>query len=103
MNRPKVITICGSSKLKDAIMGATQRLTLKGYIVINHGFFHHRDMVPITDEQKRDLDELMFRKIDISDAIHVVNINSYMGTTTKRAVQYAKDHGKGITYEEPLE
>ena len=103
MTKPKVITICGSSQFKGAIMGVTQRLTLHGNIVIHHGFFHHRDMVPITDEQKKELDELMFRKIDISDAIHVVNVNGYIGSTTRAAIEYAKDKKLGITYEEPLE
>lgn len=99
--KPKVITICGSSKFKGAILGVTQRLTLQGHIVINHGFFHHQDMVPITDKQKKDLDDLMFRKIDISDRIHVVNINGYMGTTTVAAVEYARAKDKTVTFEEP--
>ena len=103
MIKPKVITVCGSSKFKGAILGVTQRLTLKGHIVINHGFFHHRDMVPITDAQKLELDELMLRKIDISDAIHIVNINGYMGSTTHVAINYAQKQRKAITYEEPLE
>lgn len=99
MNKPEVITICGSSKFKNAILGVTQRFTLQGKIVINHGFFHHQDMVPITEKQKTMLDNLMFRKIDISDRIHVVNTNGYKGSTTIAAIEYAQMKGKRITYE----
>ena len=35
----KVITLCGSTRLKDAFMKAQKRLTLGGYTVISVGLF----------------------------------------------------------------
>ena len=98
--RPTIVCLCGSSKFKDQILGVQQRETLKGKIVLQHGFFHHRDMVPINDGEKAMLDELMLRKIDIADEIIVVNIHGYIGESTKEAIAYAEKYGKGIRYEE---
>ena len=37
----KVITICGSTRFKDAFLEAQKRLTLEGNIVISVGLFGH--------------------------------------------------------------
>ena len=37
----KVITLCGSTRFKDAFMKAQKDLTLAGNIVINVGLFGH--------------------------------------------------------------
>ena len=37
----KVITLCGSTRFKDAFMAAQKRLTLEGNIVISVGLFGH--------------------------------------------------------------
>lgn len=37
----KVITLCGSTRFKDAFMEAQKRLTLAGNIVISVGLFGH--------------------------------------------------------------
>ncbi len=37
----KVITLCGSTRFKDAFMEAQKRLTLEGNIVIGVGLFDH--------------------------------------------------------------
>ncbi len=37
----KIITLCGSTKFKDAFMEAQKRLTLEGNIVISVGMFGH--------------------------------------------------------------
>ena len=37
----KVITLCGSTRFKDAFMDAQKKLTLEGNIVISVGLFGH--------------------------------------------------------------
>ena len=103
-NRPTVIVLCGSSKFKSTIMGLMQRESLRGKIVLQHGFYHHVDLVPITDMQKQMLDGLMLAKIDLADEVLMVNVNGYMGTSTKQALAYAQKLRKKITwYEEPTD
>ncbi|WP_206154830.1 hypothetical protein [Clostridium muellerianum] len=43
------------------------------------------------------------RKIDISDAIYVVNVNGYIGNSTRNEIEYARSLGKEILSLEPLE
>lgn len=97
---PVVICIVGSSKFKPQIIGLMQRETLKGKIVLQHGFYHHVDLVPITDQQKAMLDELMLRKIDLAHEVLVCNMNGYIGQSTKRAVEYAREKNKRLFFEE---
>ena len=97
-SKPTVVCIVGSTKFKTQILGLTQRETLSGRIVLNHGFFHHVDMVPISDEKKDELDTLMFRKVDLADQVLVVDINGYKGRSTLAAISYAGAKDKRIRY-----
>ena len=97
--KPKVVAIIGSSKFKDQQLGVAQRLTLHGNIVLVTGFWHHRDMVPITDEQKERIDRLTLAKIDLAEQVHVVNVNGYVGESTKRQIAYANETLKPVHYE----
>ena len=44
-----------------------------------------------------------WKKIDISDAIYVVNIGGYLGTSTQNEIKYALEHNKEVIYHESLE
>lgn len=43
-------------------------------------------------------DEIHKRKIDMSDAVFVVNVGGYIGESTRNEIEYAKAHGKEIIY-----
>jgi len=49
------------------------------------------------------LDKIHRKKIDISDAIYVVNVDGYIGSSTKNEIEYAKNLGKEILSLEPLQ
>ncbi len=93
----KVITLCGSTRFKEDFERVNRELTLLGYIVISVGCFGHVDC-PLTPEQKVMLDEIHKRKIDMADAIYVINKDWYIGESTKSEIEYAKKHGKQIIY-----
>jgi hypothetical protein len=100
--RPTVVCICGSSRFKSQHMGAAQRETLLGKIVLLAGFYHHEDKVPITTDQKRKLDWLHLRKIDMADEVLVINPNGYIGESTREQIEYTKALGKKLRWlEEP--
>ena len=52
----------------------------------------------LTDEQIENLKIAHFKKIDLSDAIYVVNVNGYIGESTKLEIEYAKSNNKEIIY-----
>ncbi|WP_442601032.1 hypothetical protein [Paenibacillus sp. KN14-4R] len=93
-----VITLCGSTKFKDQFEQANAFLTLQGNIVISVAFFEQSDGFEITEEQAELLGNLHFRKIDISDEIFVIDVDGYIGNSTKREIQYAKEKGKAVHY-----
>ena len=94
-----IITLCGSTRFKDDFERVNRELTLANNIVISVGCFGHAGDV-FTEEQKIMLDEIHKRKIDLSDAIYVINKDGYIGESTKNEIQYAQDHGKQIFYME---
>lgn len=99
--RPKVVTLCGSTKFKAEFEKAMKELTLKGYIVLTCGLFGHADgeyQDTITPEVKTMLDELHKRKIDLSDEIYVINKDGYIGESTQSEIEYAKQTGKKVVY-----
>jgi hypothetical protein len=95
---PTIITLCGSTKFRDEFHAANARLTRDGRIVLSVGFFMHSEETPISDEQKKALDQLHFRKIDASDGIYVVNVGGYVGQSTAREIAYAVATHKDIAW-----
>ena len=95
----KVITLCGSTRFKEDFERVNRELTLAGNIVISVGCFGHSGDV-FSDEQKIMLDDIHKRKIDMADAIYVINKDGYIGSSTKSEIQYALRTGKQIMYME---
>jgi len=48
------------------------------------------------------LDCIFTHKIDMSDIVHVMNINGYIGSSTLSQILYAQRIGKKITYQEEV-
>ena len=95
----KVITLCGSTRFKEDFERINRELTLAGNIVISVGAFGHAGDT-FTEEQKIMLDDIHKRKIDLADAIYVINKDGYIGASTRSEIQYAKEHGKQIIFME---
>ena len=95
----KVITLCGSTKFKEEFLQVQKDLTLKGNIVISVGLFGHSgDNEVWTDGTKEMLDDMHKRKIDMADEIFVINVNGYIGESTKSEIEYALKTNKKINY-----
>lgn len=102
----KVITLCGSTKFKDEFMKAQKYLTLKGNIVISVGLFGHKGDSEVWENMdegtltktKEMLDDMHKRKIDMADEIFVINVNGYIGDSTKSEIEYAIKTGKKVNY-----
>jgi len=99
----KVITLCGSTKFKDAFMQEQKRLTLEGNIVISVGMFGHSGDQEVWAEGVKDmLDDMHKRKIDMADEILVTNVGGYIGSSTKSEIAYAQSTGKVVRYLEEM-
>ena len=99
----KVTTLCGSTRYKDAFMEVQKRLTLQGNIVISVGLFGHSgDDEVWTEGTKEMLDDMHKRKIDMADEIFVINVDGYIGSSTRSEIEYATATGKTVNYLEPM-
>ena len=102
----KVITLCGSTRFKDAFMEAQKELTLEGNIVISVGLFGHSGDSEVWEGMsedtltatKRMLDDMHKRKIDMADEIFVINVGGYIGSSTRSEIEYAHATGKPVRY-----
>ena len=101
-----VITLCGSTRFKDAFMEEQKHLTLEGNIVISVGLFGHSGDSEVWENMdegtltatKEMLDDMHKRKIDMADSIYVINVGGYIGESTRSEIEYAKQSGKPIAY-----
>ena len=99
----KVITLCGSTRFNEQFLETQKRLTLECNIVISVGLFGHSgDDEVWTEGTKEMLDDMHKRKIDMADAIYVINVGGYVGSSTRSEIDYARKNGKEILSLEPL-
>ena len=104
MRKYKVITLCGSTRFKDAFESSNERLTLEGNIVLSVGLFSHAKENGVewaNNGIKEMLDDIHKRKIDMSDEIFVINVGGYIGDSTRSEIEYAKATNKPVRYLEP--
>ncbi len=103
--KPKVVTLCGSTRFYKEFQEAYYLETMSGKIVLSVGFYPHAtsesghgEGVGHDSEQKEMLDELHKRKIDMSDEVLVLNVGGYIGESTSSEIEYAKLSGIPMRY-----
>lgn len=96
-SRPRIVTLCGSTRFYDEFQEANRCLTLEGKIVLTVGVYGHQGD-ELSEETKESLDKLHKRKIDLADEIFVVNPGGYIGESTRSEIEYAFRQGKPIRY-----
>lgn len=103
-----IITLCGSTRFPDAFELANLHLSMMGHVVISVGMHGHADrpegakfLTSDGDEstrEKQNLDKLHLEKIDLSDAIYVINVAGYVGSSCRREIAYALDNDKDVLW-----
>lgn len=103
--QPTIVCLCGSTRFKDTFSQAQLEETLAGKIVLTIGcnmksdteiFGHLSDSE--FDEIKAGLDELHLRKIELADEVLILNVDGYIGESTRNELNYAIGLGKTIRY-----
>jgi hypothetical protein len=99
--RPVIVCLCGSTRFADAFIKAQKDETLAGRIVLTVGLFGHVEGLDMEGPTKQMLDELHKRKIDLADRVLVLNVDGYVGASTRSEVLYARAHHKPVEWLEP--
>ena len=93
----KIITLCGSLKFKKEMMEIAEKMALLGNCILTP-IYPIIENVERTKEQLAKLKEEHFKRIELSDAILVVNVNNYIGNSTSLEIEYAKKLEKEVIY-----
>ena len=94
------VCLCGSTRFKEKFIEVARDLTLKGYIVtMPMVFIHSGDDASALD--KEFLDEVHKSKIADCDMVLILNVDGYIGDSTRSEIEWAEELGKKIEYLEP--
>ena len=93
----KIVTICGSLRFSHKIQEMAAILELENGWVVFAPIPQTLDK-ELTDQEKGLLGDIHKAKIDLSDAIFVVNVDGYLGEAVKDEIAYARDKGKEIFF-----
>lgn len=94
----KIITVCGSLRFMKEIMEITEKMDLQGNCMLSLIYPTKTNKDDYTDEEVIMLDKMHKERIKLSDAILVVNIDNYIGSSTKNEIEFAKSLNKEIIY-----
>lgn len=114
-SRPAVVVLCGSSRFIDqmAILGweleKNEGVIVLGLHLLPQWYISVLDdmgrQITCQDHHQAEaeevaghMDELHLRKIDMADRVLVVNVDGYIGDSTRAEIEYATEAGKPISY-----
>lgn len=107
LERPKIICLCGSTRFIELFAIKTWELEREGFIVLGctllpMWYCNTPDHFGEATGTKEQCDELHKRKIDLADEVFVLNVDGYIGESTRSEIEYAAAHGKPVRYLESL-
>lgn len=95
----KIITVCGSMKFYKEMMEIAIKVELEGNCMLVPIYNPSKTSKDdFTEEEALMLDKMHKERIKLSDAILVVNVNNYIGESTKSEIEFAKSLNKEIIY-----
>ena len=103
-NKPRIVCLCGSTRYWETFRDVGLDLTMAGIIVLSIGIATPDSMVlahPDTNQgkaQKSMLDQLHKQKIDLADAILVLNVDNYIGDSTRSEIAHAESMKKPVRW-----
>jgi hypothetical protein len=105
MKKSKIVCYCGSLRVAiNAFKKAEYEAVLKGEIALLPCcmFVDIEREYGAKSDYKTKADELHKRKIDICDEVFVLNVNGYIGNSTRSEIDYALSIGKPVSFLEPV-
>ena len=96
---PKIVCLCGSTRFMKVFRQANLTETLAGKIVLSIGCnTKSDDALGLSVKDKKRLDELHLRKIDLADEVYVLNVGGYIGSSTRKEIEYAESLNMPVKY-----
>jgi len=101
-NCPQIVCLCGSTRFTDIMQVKAWELSKAGYIILTWGvvpeWYYSGAHIGDHEGVKTTVDELHKRKIDLCDFVLVIDVEGYIGESTRSEIDYAEKHGKPVKY-----
>lgn len=93
----KTVTLCGSMRFEKEMQKIAFLLEIRRHFNVLQCVYN-TDNLEVTGEDAEFLEQAHLRKIELSDAIYVVDLEGYIGQQVRREIELAKSRGKEILY-----
>ena len=94
----KVITVCRSLRFIEEMLQISEKLELEGNSVLLPIYNPNKNKDAFNSDEILMLSKMHKEKIKLSDAVLVVNVDGYIGNSTKDEMEFAKKLNKEIIY-----
>lgn len=95
--RLKTVALCGSMKFENEMKRIAFFLETK-YNMCVLQCVYNEDKSELGEDEIIALNSAHFRKIELADAVYVVNINGYIGEQVKKEIALAENLGKEVIF-----
>lgn len=99
-NRHAIVCLAGSMRFADKILEVAHEFSKNGYLVLMP---FKDDRKELNDETKEMYAIIQEERIKLCDFLYVVNPDGYIGKSTMKEIQYAKELNKDIEYMKDVE
>ncbi|SRR5579875_292428 len=97
-----IVTLCGSTRFKDEYEQVNRILELNDWIVLTVASYYHKEkdqsLRRWIEKNKSKLDKLHLAKIELSQAVIVLDVGGYVGSSTGSEIRHAKKRNKPVYY-----
>ena len=93
----KTVTLCGSMKFADEMKDIALQLEINHNVNVIQCIYNAHG-VHLSDDDMKQVVEAHHKKIELSDAIYVVNIDGYIGESVSKEIEYAERKGIEVIY-----
>lgn len=95
----KMITVCGSMRFINEMLDISMKMELEGNCMLVPIYSPTKtNKDDFTEQEVLILDKMHKERIKISDAILVVNVDGYIGNSTRKEIEFAESLNKEIIY-----
>ena len=91
----KTVTICGSMRFAEQMKRIAFSLEIEHNLNVLQCVYNAENR-ELTQTQIEALENAHLRKIDLADAIYVVDLEGYIGASVRKEMEYAERNGKEI-------